>query len=319
MSTEATDIPLPPLPARDPHGHKGTFGTVAVVGGCAHGDARMLGGPALSALAAFRAGAGLVKLAMPAPVLDTAVIITPSATGAPIAVDGDSMIVPHDAARVIDRLARSSECLAIGPGLGAGEGPRAAAFRAINQEQTPVVVDADALNALAETPEFHRDFRAMAVLTPHPGEHRRLAKALGLSEDVGSPEARRAAAEALARTLGCVVVLKGAGTVVTDGQRSWVNPTGNAALATAGTGDVLTGVVAALAAQFHRRPLVAGARTVSSEDRGGLSLFDCARLAVAAHGMAAEDWTRERSVDFGMLAAELADRIPCALSRLRGV
>lgn len=319
MSTTHDDIPLPPLPRRDPAGHKGTFGTVAVVGGCAHDDSRMVGGPALSALAAFRSGAGLVKLAMPAPILTAGLTITPSATGAPIPVDGAGMIVAHEAARVLDDLCGGSECVAIGPGLGRGEGPRAAAFRAINQEECPVVVDADAINALAETPEFHRDFRAMAVLTPHPGEYRRLAKSMGLSEDVSNEEARSSAAESLARTLGCVVVLKGARSVVTDGQRTWVNTTGNASLATAGTGDVLTGVIAGIVAQFHRRPLVAGARTVSSEARGGLSMFDCARLAVTAHGMAAERWTGETDADFGLLAHELADRIPGALVRLRGV
>ncbi len=312
-------IPLPPFPLRDPRGHKGTFGTVAVVGGCARLDSRMIGGPALAALGAFRAGVGLVKLGVPEPILDAAITIVPSATGVPLPVDSSGMVVAHEASRVLDRLVASSDCLAIGPGLGQGEGPRATVFRAINQEQTPVVVDADAINALADMPDVHRDFRAMAILTPHPGEFRRLAKSMGLSDDIGTDAARVQGAEALARTIGCVVVLKGAGTVVSDGQRTWVNSTGNAALATAGTGDVLTGVIASLVAQFHRRPLVAGARTISSEARGGLALFDCARLGVAPHGMAAESWASDRGVDFGMLAAELADRISGALNRLRGV
>jgi NAD(P)H-hydrate epimerase len=278
----------------------------------------MIGGPALSALAAFRAGAGLVKLAMPESILTAAITITPSATGVPIPIDSDGMIVPHEAARILDMLCASAACVAIGPGLGEGVGPRATAFRSINQEDCPVVVDADAINALAELPEFHRDFRAMAVLTPHPGEYRRLAKSMGLPEDVSTDAARANAAESLARALGCVVVLKGARTVVTDGHRTWVNTTGNAALATAGSGDVLTGVIAGIIAQFHRRPLVAGPMTVSSEARGGLSIFDCVRLAVTAHGMAAERWAGETDADFGLLAHELADRIPPALVRLRG-
>jgi NAD(P)H-hydrate epimerase len=319
VTTQPDGIPLPPLPVRDPRGHKGTFGTVAIVGGCALAETRMIGGPALSALAAFRAGAGLVKLAVPEPVMNAAITLAPSATGAPLPVDESGAIIAHETSRVIDRLVASSECLAIGPGLGRGEGPIAASFRAINQEQTPVVVDADAINALAELPEMHRDFRAMAILTPHPGEFRRLAKSMGLSDDLATDDARMSAAESLARTLGCVVVLKGAGTVVSDGQRTWVNSTGNAALATAGTGDVLTGLIAALVAQFHKRPLPAGSRTITSEARGGLSLFDCARLGVAAHGIAAEDWARDRGADFGMLASELADGLPPALARLRGV
>ena len=107
-------------------------------------------------------------------------------------------------------------------------------------------------HALAATPDVQADFRGAAVLTPHPGEYRRLASSLGLDTDAVSPEARPAAAEALARRLGCVVTLKGAATIVSDGLQTVVNDTGNAALATAGSGDVLTGVIAGLAAQFFR-------------------------------------------------------------------
>lgn len=166
-------LPLPPLPRRDPSGHKGTFGTVAVVGGCAQPGVRMIGAPALSALAALRAGAGLARLVMPTPVLEAGLTITPSATGRPLPTDLTGAVVAHEAAAVIDELARTCDCIAIGPGLGLGEGARAAALRAVQQEEVPVVVDADAINNLAEVPELVRDLRAAAVLTPHPGEFRR--------------------------------------------------------------------------------------------------------------------------------------------------
>lgn len=315
--TTIADLPLPILPPRDERGHKGTFGAVGVVGGCALAASRMIGGPALTAIAALRSGCGLAKLAAPSGVLDAMLTIAPSATGMAIPTDEQGAVIAHEAARVFDALARACDCVAIGPGLGAGEGVRSLAFRAINQEDRPVVVDADALNALAEMPEFHRDFRAMAVLTPHPGEFRRVARSMALDLDPIHPGTRADAAATLARTLGCVVVLKGAGTVVSDGVRVWVSDARSPALATAGTGDVLTGVVASLIAQFHKRPIVAGERTVSSEAQGGLSLFDCARLAVTAHARASEAWASSRGATGGMLASELADLLPPAIQALR--
>src|SRR5690606_19702278 len=90
-------LPLPPLPPRDPAGHKGTFGTVAIVGGCATPATRMIGAPALAALAALRAGAGLARLVMPAPILDAGLTITPSATGRPLPTDATGAVIPHEA------------------------------------------------------------------------------------------------------------------------------------------------------------------------------------------------------------------------------
>lgn len=304
--------PLPRLPARDPRGHKGTFGTVCVVGGCAHDDRHMVGAPALAATAALRAGAGLVRLVTPAPILDAALSICPSATGVPMRVNGAGRLVPHEAAAVIDAQVRSCDCLAIGPGLGASDGARAASLRAVQQEFVPVVVDADALNLLAEIPELTRDVRAAAVLTPHPGEFRRLAASLGIAHDPTDAASRPRAAESLAQRLGCIVVLKGAGTVVSDGQRTWVNTSGHAALATAGTGDVLAGMIAGLAAQF-----VAPASATPRPAGRPLDLFDVARIGVHAHGLAAEAWAAGRRADAGLLALELADQVPGVLEALR--
>jgi NAD(P)H-hydrate epimerase len=325
MTTDTTNPPR--LPERDPHGHKGTFGTVAVLGGCCVRGLEedtpgltMVGGPALAALGALRTGCGLAKLVMPEPILAAGLTIAPSATGVPLAVDHDGAISAHKAAFVIDAILQAADCLAIGPGLGLGDGPRAAALRAVVQADVPVVVDADAINNLADIPELHRDFHAPAVLTPHPGEYRRLAAALNLNTDPADAAQRPAAAEQMAQRLGCVVVLKGAGTVVSDGQRTWVHAgpaAANPALATAGTGDVLAGVIASLIAQHHRRPIVAGERTVTSERLGGLSLYDCARLGVSAHAEAALIWAAEAGASAGLLAADLAAALPAALESLR--
>lgn len=302
------DTNPPPVPARDPKAHKGVFGTVAVVGGRVHGGSHMLGGPAFSALGALRSGCGLARLALPAPLLDAGLALAPSATGAALAVDGRGEIIPHLAAETIDRLLEECSCVAIGPGLGLGEGPRSMTLRLVAQADVPVVIDADALNNLSEIPDAHLDFHAPAILTPHPGEFNRLAGALGVGGDPIDPARRPDAAARLARRLGCVVVLKGAGTVVSDGMRAWVSPHANPALATAGTGDVLTGVIAGLVAQLfrpaHARP-------------AGVSLYDCARLGVLAHARAADRWTARAGASGGMLATDLLDQTPGAVESLR--
>ncbi len=301
------DDTLPALPPRPAAGHKGTFGTVCVVGGQAGTPRVMIGGPALSATAALRAGAGLVVLAVPAPLLPAALTIAPSATGLALPVDADGTLLPSDVAQLLDEHLPQYDCLAVGPGLGDGPAQRQIVTRLVGREQPAMVIDADALNALAGAPEFQRDFRVPAVLTPHPGEYARLARTLGIAHDparAGDPAARRCAAESLAQRIGCVVVLKGAGTVVSDGLRTWTNTTGNPALATAGTGDVLTGVIAGLVAQYASGP------------DGPLSLLDCARIGVYAHGLAADRW-RDAHADGGLLAEDLLRLLPDAVASLR--
>lgn len=295
----------PTLPQRPAGGHKGTFGTVSVVGGSCAGGARMIGAPALSALGALRAGTGLAKLVMPLPILSAGIALCPSATGIALAVDGSGDIIPHEAAEVIDRVIAQSTCLVIGPGLGEGAGPAAASIRAVQQQDIPVVIDADAINNLASVPELHRDFHAAAVLTPHPGEFRRLAGALRITHDPVDPATRPRAAEALAQRLGCIAVLKGAGTVVSDGIQTWVCDRGHPCLGTAGTGDVLAGVVAGLIAQHGARH---GERA---------SLFELARAAVYAHAVAGERWAQSHGASGGLLAHELAEELPAVLESLR--
>ena len=287
----------PPPPARPDDGHKGTFGTVIVVGG----SAAMPHAPAICARAAFRSGCGLVKLAAYADVLPAALLTEPSATG--IRLDSqdrrDGELAALDAADPDQRAV-----LAVGPGLGGspadgpgsgggGGGDRHRIERlvvSLLHGHRPVVMDADALNLLAATGQRHAPTGPPCVLTPHPGEYRRLARAAGIEQDPIAAESRPAAAEQLARFHHAVVVLKGHRTVVSDGRRSYINPTGNPALATAGTGDVLTGVIAALMAQ-------------------GLEPFDAAGLGVELHGAAGDAWAKRHGVS-GLLARELADELP---------
>lgn len=293
--------PLPPLHARDPRGHKGTFGTVAVVGGCARPETPMIGAPVLSALGALRAGCGLARLVMPAPILPHALTILPPATGIALETDEQGLIVPSD-----QSLAplQHADALVVGPGLGADR-PRSFPVADLTSRcialGTPCVLDADALNALVAGERLHRLDLSRCILTPHPGEFARLAKVRGIGGDPTDTAQRPAAAADLARSLGCVVVLKGAGTVVSDGSRAWVCTRGHPCMGTAGTGDVLAGLIASLIAQHHA---------------SGMSLYDCARLGVEAHARAGELWATDRGADAGMLAPELAGLLPGVLAEL---
>jgi NAD(P)H-hydrate epimerase len=301
---------IPPLPTRPADGHKGTFGRVAVVGGSAADDPRMIGAPALAALGAVRAGCGLVRIAAPGPILDRVLAMAPFATGLALPTGADGELDGPGAAERFDRLTGQSDTLAVGVGLGRSDGARAVVIRAVLQEDAPLVLDADGLNLLAAMPEFWRDLRAYAVLTPHPGEARTLIKALSLPEDdahdpAGDRPARIAACAAIAQRLGCVVVLKGAGTVVSDGLRAWICGAGHPCMATGGTGDVLAGVIAGLIAQ-------ARAGRVSTPD-----LFACAQAGVEAHARAGMAWAGAANASGGMTPTELADLIPAQIQCLR--
>lgn len=273
---------LPPLPPREAGGHKGTFGTALVIGGhVATGAAdpfTMVGGPALTALAALRAGCGLVELAVPEPLVAAAAAIAPEAVLVPLPAPG-GILDASAAAERIDAARARARAIAIGPGLGNGWPERQVTVGVVSCEDVPVAVDADAINALASLPDFARDLRAPVILTPHPGEFARLASPLGLPAAGDDPAPRLEAAAALAARLGAIVVLKGPGTVVTDGLRAWIGPGGNAALATAGSGDVLTGILVGLLARL------AG--------RGPLGLLELAAHAVSLHAAAGERYRED--------------------------
>jgi ADP-dependent NAD(P)H-hydrate dehydratase len=289
-------------PARDPAGHKGTFGTVCVVGGHAAHPVTMLGSVVLASLGALRAGAALCIAAAPEPLVPAILAANPSATGLPLPVDAEGRLVPHAVAEALDRHASRASAFVLGPGFGTGFPEEQVTIRLLSADDgRPVVVDADAINCLASTPSFDLDLRAPMVLTPHPGEFARIAAALRIDADPVDPAARPYAAARLAQRLGCVVALKGHGTVVSDGTRTWTCGRGNDALAVGGSGDVLAGVIGGLLAAHGR----------------SLGPYDCARLAVEAHAIAGELWAARAGGTAGMLAAELAAEIPAALGAMR--
>ena len=281
---------LPSLPARSPQGHKGTFGKVAIVGG----SVGMSGAVCLSTVAALRTGSGLVTAVVPASIQAIVAAHEPCVMTLGLADSAAGLLPVQDGQ--LRQMVAGRDAVAVGPGLGQGVAQLGLVRWLLEHCECPLVLDADALNLAAAgellgAGSVSRTGRPV-VLTPHPGEFARLT---GLT--VAEIEAdREGLAVQFARSTGAIVVLKGPGTVVTDGVRTWVNSTGNSGMATAGSGDVLTGIVASLLGQ----------------NSGG---FEGAAIAVCAHGLAgdaaAEHWTRR-----GLIASDLLNFLPEAWRRL---
>lgn len=275
--------PPPPPPALGSDGHKGLAGRCL----CFAGSRQMPGAALLVARAAQRAGAGLVRMAC----LDEG-LLTILPVGAPEAVLLDlsgSRLESTDLA-CLDEHARLA-----GPGF--GQTPRARRMVATllgSPRPSPLVLDADALNLVAGTPEALRDCTAPRLLTPHPGEARRLLE----SEIPGDDAGRLECARRLAQRTASVVCLKGHHTVVTDGERSYVNRSGNPGLATAGSGDVLAGI---LVAYLARAQCVAG-------PQGTPDLFDVACAGVYVHGRAA-DLVAQRLGERALVASDVIEAL----------
>ncbi len=285
-NARAAAVRFPPRP-RD--GHKGRFGHVLI----AAGSAGKWGAASLASRAALRAGAGLVTLVVPdVPGLALPNLCAEVMTERAAATDSGGF--GSAAAKVIEELANARSVLALGPGLGLDPETVACVLRCVESIERPLVVDADGLNALQGELERLRRRRAPTVLTPHPGEAARL-----LDSDAATLNADRiSAARRLADRSGAVVVLKGAGSVVAEpGGRALIVPTGGPALASGGTGDVLTGVVAALLA-------------------AGQTAFEAAALAAWWHAATA-DRLPQAEPGFGLLASELADALPACARALQ--
>ena len=281
------------LPVRDPRAHKTSVGRVLIAGG----SPGLTGAMTLAARGALRSGAGYVRCAVPAGLADVMAIKLTEAMPMACPETVDHALSEAAYGRVME-LAKLSDVLALGSGMSRDAGSATLTRRLLNDAPCPLVVDADALNALAADPAaLARRGESPRVLTPHVGE---MARLTGL--DTANIEARRIdlACEFAERWLA-VVVLKGAPTVVAspDGLAT-VNPTGNPGMATAGSGDVLTGVIAALLAQ-------------------GLTPYAAACLGVFAHGMAGDLAAVEHG-QLGMIAGDVAEMLPqawLALTRVR--
>ncbi len=275
------------IPKRPRDSHKGDFGRVLVVAG----SKGMIGAAALSAYAALRTGAGLVTLAVPESERLTASGFYPEIMTEGL-IDEDGMITT-DAMKKLLKLSAGKDTIVFGPGLGKSQSIHLILTELLRSFNKTLIIDADGLNALSKNPDILNERTCKVILTPHPGEMSRL-----LGSNVQEVQKNRLeTANAFAKKYGVLVTLKGYETVVADSEKDcFINPTGNSGMAKAGSGDVLSGVIGAFLAQ-------------------GMDAFESAKLGVYIHGLAGDIAREERGVH-GILASDIADKVPEAILRV---
>ncbi|GIX05207.1 MAG: hypothetical protein KatS3mg114_1076 [Planctomycetaceae bacterium] len=276
---------LPPLATRPTQAHKGTFGRVWIVAG----SRGMSGAAALAGLGALRGGAGLVTVAVPSQLQSLVAGYEPSYLTFGLPDDECGRLTLAALPLLLEQL-QTQTASAYGPGLGRSHDLDELAVQLYLTVEQPMVFDADGLNALAARRALWQTMKPPAprILTPHPGEFQRLT---GLSmQEIATHRVELAVKYAHAWQV--TLVLKGAGSVITDGVRYAINPTGNPGMATGGTGDVLTGVIVALLAQ-------------------GVEPFAAAQWGAYLHGLAGDLAARELSQP-GLIASDVVRYLPSA-------
>ncbi|HMV34828.1 MAG TPA: NAD(P)H-hydrate dehydratase [Turneriella sp.] len=273
---------LPVLSPRHASTFKHRSGDILVVAG----SVGKTGAAKLAAHAALRAGAGLATTctwqeALPA--------LASEVTEIMLSALSETRITEDLALALAKRHA-----VLVGPGFGTGEAARHALQYILENASVPLVIDADALTMVAQHPELAERIPPNAVLTPHSGELARLLQTT--SQQIEAD--RYAAVASAAEKFRCTVILKGAHTLIGTAQQIVVSPWANPVLATAGSGDVLAGIITALAAQIE--------------------IFAAAKAAVYLHGLAGQIWSNTKRADRGMLASDIADTLPEAIARLLG-
>lgn len=287
--------PLPKLAPREADSHKGDYGRVLILSG----SRGMAGAPALAGMAALRSGAGLVTLAVPRSIQSTVASFEPSIMTLGLGDRDDDCLLVVSKTEILEAAA-NKDVVAIGPGLGSDASTARLVCELYATIRQPMIIDADALNALAKAPEFLGNPGGPRILTPHAGEFERLMR------EPCSCETGKRARQAVAlcsrdeggRDEGgrTIVVLKGHQTIITDGEQYAINSTGNPGMATGGTGDCLTGIIAALVAQ-------------------GLSPWEAARLGAHVHGLAG-DLAVEELGEVSLIASDLIHFLPAAFVML---
>jgi ADP-dependent NAD(P)H-hydrate dehydratase len=275
---------IPRLKPRTTDANKGDFGKVCIIAG----STGMSGAAALAGRAALRAGAGLVRVATPKSILPIVACLEPCFTTIPLPED-DTGRISLKAVNFILDITGQNDAAAFGPGIGISNDLRSILEAILEQDKLRLVVDADGLNNLAQIKDWPDILKANLILTPHPGEMKRLWS--GLFREPLPPDRQEQAVQ-FARKAKSVIVLKGAGTIVTDGEKIYINKTGNPGMATAGSGDVLTGVITALLGQR-------------------LSTFDAAILGVYIHGLAG-DIAAGKIGQVSLIATDIIEAMPQA-------
>ena len=264
------------LPDRLPNSHKGTYGKVLLL--C--GSRGYTGAAALAAMGALRTGAGLVYLAVPESIYAIEAIKLTEPVIHPL--PDDSGTYAASSVNAVIPMLDKKDAVLIGPGIGQSKGSFAVVRAVLESFSGPVVVDADGINVLQQHRHILRERTAPTILTPHEGEFLRIGGTLTGDRITSAAE--------LARDLGCTLLLKGSGTVITDGRNCYQNPTGNPGMATGGSGDVLAGIITALLG-FGIKPLEAAA------------------CGAWLHG-AAGDICANSIGQYGMLPSDMLDVLP---------
>lgn len=285
MLTDVTHEQLPKLAPRDSEGHKGTYGRAMIIGG-SRGKA---GAPVLAGMATLRSGAGLVTVVVPRVVQDLVAGFEPSLMTVGLG-EADCDYLEQESLAEILELAANQTCFALGPGMGTVASTQRLVHALYQKLSQPMVVDADALNAMSEWKEGISLNAGPRILTPHPGEFQRLS-GKKCADDLNE----RAEQAAMLASQERIVVLKGHRTIVTDGERVSFNQTGNPGMATGGSGDSLTGIITALLGH-------------------GMTPCDAARLGVHVHGLAG-DLAAEELGEVSLIASDIVDFLPLAFQR----
>ena len=264
------------LPERKPDGHKGSFGKILLL--C--GSRGYTGAAALASMGALRSGAGLVYLGVPESIYSIEAIKLTEPIVFPLPED-DGKLSERAVNNIVNFLPRMDAVL-IGPGLGQSSGTMAVLEAVLNNGDCPVVIDADGINLIAKHKDILRGRTGQTVLTPHMGEFMRLSDCVDCDRMVSAVET--------ALDLQSIIVLKGHGTVITDGHTVFINPTGNPGMAVGGSGDVLAGMITALIGQ-------------------GLPPLEASACAAWIHG-AAGDICASSIGQYGMLPSDMLREIP---------
>lgn len=281
---KTTRLPTPLL-RRNPKAHKNDFGHALIIAG----SARMLGAGCLCALAALRAGAGQVSLTVPRSLAIAAQKKTASEVMILPLPETGELVLSVRAFPVLEDIAGNYQAAAIGPGTGLAASTEKLSVKIIERLNLPLVVDADGLNALSRNLSALDKSPSPRVLTPHPGEMARL-----IGRKILEPNREKEVAAFTRKYPDCVLLLKGHRTLVgQNGHDLYINRTGNAGMATAGSGDVLTGLITGLLAQ-------------------GLSAFDAAAWGARVHGLAGDIAAKKQS-RAALIASDIIGHIPRAL------
>jgi NAD(P)H-hydrate epimerase len=274
------------MPYRPPDGNKGTFGNVLIVAG-ARGFS---GAAAMAAQATLKTGAGLVRLAAPRGIMDALESKLLEVVKVPLEQTSEETI-SYEAIPAVLPMLKNSQTIIVGPGMTTNPGTAEFLHAMLPKINAPLIIDADAINIIAQDMSILKKIKAPFIMTPHPGELARLAKMTPKTIN----ENRIDLAADYAREFNCIMVLKGAPTIVATAEGDiYINPTGNSGLASAGSGDVLVGMIAGLLAQH-------------------VSLIDGAMAGVFLHGIAA-DLALEGTNEYSLMAGDLLQYIHRALN-----